>query len=212
MTLPSGPARTLVADPPWRFGDTLGAHRGTTHGWRTPYGMARGAEAHYETMDAWDIAKFELPPLAPDCRLFLWRVAAMQVEALTVLSAWGFTAKAELVWVKMDKAGAFRLGMGRQVRNIHEVCLIGVRGRIPSLAKDQPSVFFAPPPKANGQIIHSAKPDAFFGVVERISPGPYVELFSRRERPGWTCLGNEVASLAEQKGPLFGAGFEGERA
>lgn len=41
-----------------------------------------------------------------DSRLFLWRVGAMQDEALAVIKAWGFTLKAELVWIKTTLAGA----------------------------------------------------------------------------------------------------------
>lgn len=39
---------------------------------------------------------------------------------------------------------------------------------------------------------HSEKPDTFFKTVETLYNGPYVELFSRKQRDGWTCLGNEV--------------------
>jgi len=186
------PFRTIIADCPWRFADTLGAN--TPHGWRGEYAFGRGAERHYRTMDAWDIAKFPLPPLAPDCRLFLWRVAAMQPEALTVASAWGFVVKAELVWLKMAKTGAVNIGMGHNVRNAHEVCLIGTKGSPDRLAKDVPSFFFAP------RGAHSSKPEEFYRIVERLSPGPYVELFARRTRPGWECLGNEVEAV---EGPLF---------
>lgn len=175
------PFRTIVADAPWRFADALP-------------GDGRGAVKHYPTMDAWDIAKFPLPPLAPDCRLFIWRVAAMQPEALTVASAWGFVVKSELVWIKMTKTGAVEMGMGYQVRNAHEVCLIGVKGRPERLSKSEPSFFFAP----RGE--HSVKPEEFYRIVKAVSPGPYVELFARRTRPGWTCLGNEVEPV---EGPLF---------
>lgn len=37
---------------------------------------------------------------------------------------------------------------------------------------------------------HSAKPDAFGDLVERVSPGPYVELFCRRPRLGWDHWGH----------------------
>lgn len=44
-----------------------------------------------------------------------------------------------------------------------------------------------------GDYIHSAKPEEFYAkVVERMCRGPYVELFARRTRPGWTTLGNQV--------------------
>ncbi|HYE91189.1 MAG TPA: MT-A70 family methyltransferase, partial [Terriglobales bacterium] len=165
----------LVADPPWQFGDKLP-------------GPGRGAEKHYACMPAYEIGGFELPPIADDALLFLWRVAAMQNEALAVAEHWGFTIKAELIWRKVGANGAPRIGMGRYVRNAHETCLIGARGKAAKLIQHHgvPSVFDAP----RGQ--HSAKPDAFYDIVEKLAPGPYVELFARRQRAGWTCLGNEV--------------------
>lgn len=182
--------RTLVADPPWPFRDRLP-------------GKGRGAEKHYRVLPLHEIQRFPLPELAEDCRLFLWRVASMQDEALAVMRAWGFTPKAELVWVKpaakrhaqrIETADRgwweeppLRLGMGRQVRNTHEVCLIGVRGRPEQVSKSQPSVIFAP---RSSQ--HSEKPEEFYQAVERLSPGPYVELFGRRRRAGWFVFGDEL--------------------
>lgn len=44
---------------------------------------------------------------------------------------------------------------------------------------------------------HSAKPEAFLDLVEQVSPGPYVELFARRDRLGWDTWGNESLGTAE---------------
>lgn len=170
----------VVADPPWKFSDNLP-------------GRARGAAKHYPCLDLEDIERFALPELAPDCLLFLWRVASMQPEALRVMSAWGFGApKSEIVWVKLRKdadPGSPLIGMGRYVRNAHETCLIGAMGRGLRMIEDHgvPSVIQAP------RGIHSAKPDAFYGLVDRLCPSASkVELFARRHRPGWTCIGDEL--------------------
>ena len=171
--------KTIVADPPWKFGDKLP-------------GPKRGAESHYDVMSNADICNFELPPLADDCRLFLWRVSSMQQEALDVMSAWGFTLKTELVWCKRTKNDKRWFGMGRTLRAEHETCLIGVRGKPEVLNRSTRSIldgaFDAKVPGGK----HSAKPEEFFDLVEGLSPGPYVELFARRQRPGWVCLGNEL--------------------
>lgn len=167
-------ARVLVADPPWPFRDKLP-------------GPGRGAIKHYRCMSLAEICTFALPPLAPDCWLFLWRVASMQLESLAVARAWGFDAKAELVWRKIGKSGRLRIGMGRTVRNAHETCLVCKRGRPERASASVPSVFDAP------RTEHSAKPDRFYELVEEFSSGPYVELFARRQRPGWTCLGDELS-------------------
>ena len=39
---------------------------------------------------------------------------------------------------------------------------------------------------------HSSKPEAFLDLVEQVSPGPYLELFARRQRLGWDTWGNEA--------------------
>lgn len=163
----------LIADPPWRFGDKLP-------------GTSRGAERNYPTLSWQEIAKFPLPPLADDAHLFLWRVAAMQVEALHVVSAWGFTVKTEIVWCKQTSTGARWFGMGRHVRAEHEICLVATRGRPKVRSRSVRSTFAAP------VVGHSAKPDAFYALVEELV-GPGVELFARRQRPGWQCYGDELA-------------------
>jgi N6-adenosine-specific RNA methylase IME4 len=167
------PAAVLVADPPWRFKDTLP-------------GKGRGAAKHYPTMTAKDLERFPLPPLADDALLCFWRVAAMQQEALDIIEAWGFTLKSELVWQKTTSGGRLHFGMGRIVRAAHEVCLLATRGRFKVADRAVRSTFDAPVGR------HSAKPDRFYRIVERLSPGPYAELFARRPRAGWSCYGNEI--------------------
>lgn len=174
------PARCIVADPPWSFSD------------RCP-GRGRGAAKHYSTMTTRDLCRLALPPIADDALLFLWRVAAMPGDALRVCEAWGFEGKSEIVWVKTSSSSAplaassrLAFGMGHYVRAAHEVCIIARRGRGAVANRSTRSVFFAP------RGAHSAKPECFYDLVEQLAPGPHVELFARRQRPGWLCLGNEA--------------------
>jgi N6-adenosine-specific RNA methylase IME4 len=170
-------ARVLVADPPWKFGDSLP-------------GKKRGAAKHYPCMPVigyGSISRFPLPPLEDNAVLFLWRVAAMQNEAVIVAMNWGFVVKAELIWLKQTKTGKRHFGMGRQFRNEHESCLVATRGRVTPKVKNVCSTFTA------SAGAHSAKPDEFYEIVERMYDGPYVELFARRQREGWSCYGNELA-------------------
>lgn len=175
------PFRVVVADPAWRFDDKLP-------------GPGRGAEKHYATMSVDEICRLVLPPLHDDCHLFLWRVAAMVEEAYDVARAWGFTPKSEIVWRKLTVNGKRWFGMGNHVRMEHETAIIATRGRPKVVDRttrsvfdaDEPSLFSAPAGE------HSAKPDEFYAIVERLCAGPRVELFARRERPGWTCLGDQV--------------------
>lgn len=171
-------ARVLVADPPWQFDDDLP-------------GDLRGASSHYDTLDLAGIKAFPLPALEEDAILFLWRVASMPEEALAVCRAWGFTPKTEAVWVKTaapkpDQPIRLAFGMGRYTRAAHETCLIATRGRPKVRDRGVRSVFFAP------RGAHSAKPDAFYALVERLADGPFAELFARRAREGWIQYGNEL--------------------
>lgn len=180
-------ATTLVVDAPWRFKDTLP-------------GAKRGAAKHYRTMSVEDLVNLHLPPIADDAVMFFWRVASMQEEALRVVRAWGFTIKSEIVWVKTSgeverdaddgiiPKGRLAFGMGRTVRNCHETALVCVRGAGTKLVRhhSQRSVFFAPVGR------HSEKPAEFFRLVERLTPGPRVELFARTARRGWFAFGDEV--------------------
>jgi N6-adenosine-specific RNA methylase IME4 len=107
--------RVIVADPPWPFRDQLP-------------GNGRGAIAHYNLMSIVEIMAFPLPLLYESSILFLWRVAAMQREAMAVIDAWDFELKTEIVWKKLTPNGKRFFGMGRIVRAEHEVCLVATSG------------------------------------------------------------------------------------
>lgn len=174
----AAPFRVVCADPPWTFNDRLP-------------GQSRGAAKNYACLSVEDICRFALPPIADDAWLFLWRVSAMVEEAYQVARAWGFTPKSELVWEKFTTGWKPHFGMGRYVRASHETCIIATRGRVVPASKSIRSRFAAQVGR------HSEKPEEFFGIVEALTGGgPYVELFSRRQRPGWTCLGDEVEGAA----------------
>lgn len=181
------PFRVIVADPPWAPADSLGK---------------RGAAANYNVMRFEDICMLQLPPIADDAILFLWRLASMQEEAFAVAHMWGFDVKTEIVWAKRNKQllvdeedwteDDLAFGMGRSVRGAHETCLICTRGKYTKLIKNHSirSVFTAPIGK------HSEKPDKFFDIVESLvdGEGPFLELFSRRQRAGWHCIGDALGT------------------
>lgn len=183
--------RVIAADPAWKFGDKLP-------------GNGRGAEKHYNVMTTEQICMLDLPPIDDDAILFLWRVAGMQEDALAVMHMWGFTLKSELVWVKTKNGVIIEddtpldetelaFGMGHYTRHCHEVCLIGTRGKAASRVmknRSVRSVFFAEREE------HSKKPEKFFELVEQMTggEGPYLELFSRKQRPNWTCIGSDLGT------------------
>ena len=172
--------RVLVADPPWRFKDSLP-------------GPKRGASSHYGCLTTADLCNFPLPPLTADATLVLWRVAAMVEDAYKVVRAWGFVPKSELVWVKTTKTGKRHFGMGHYVRAEHECAIIATRGSPKPFRRSTRSVFTAPVGR------HSPKPDAFYELVAETWTGPYAELFARRRRgPEWSCFGNELPDVGAE--------------
>jgi N6-adenosine-specific RNA methylase IME4 len=168
---PTHSFRTILADPPW---DVL--QRG-----------GRGADRHYSVMTVEAIAALPVRKLAStDAHLWLWVTNATLFSGQVVMAAWGFTYRSCLTWVKPG------LGLGSYyLRNNTEHLLLGTKGRAPVLFRSQPTWLFAPKQD------HSHKPEEQYAVIERCSPGPYLELFARRKRPGWQVWGNEVASDVE---------------
>lgn len=169
----------LVADPPWKFGDAIQGERGASH--------------KYPCMPVDQIARFEIPDMAERSILFMWRVAAMQEEALFVCKAWGFRPYSEIVWHKTTKTGKTHFGMGHVVRASHECCLIGVRGRrLPPATLAERSIITGLVRK------HSEKPEEFYTLIERLYPDALKhELFARRVRDGWTQGGNQLGSITD---------------
>jgi N6-adenosine-specific RNA methylase IME4 len=184
--------RVVCADPAWQFSDRIGS---------------RGADANYVTMNVDDLCgEFDLPPIADSAYLFCWRVSAMVEEAYRVVRAWGFVPKSEIVWRKLTKNGKPWFGMGHHVRTAHETCIVATRGKAHPKSRSIRSVFEAPVPcDVNGKPIHSAKPEEFYAMIEQLCDGPYCELFARRFRPGWTCLGNELPEQSLPSGAAIAA-------
>ena len=146
----------------------------------------RGAEQHYPLMTLDRIKAMPISQLAADdAHLWLWVTNATLRDGYDVAEAWGFTVRSPLTWVK------FRLGLGNYLRNATEHLLFATRGRAPVNFRSQPTWINAPVQD------HSHKPEEQYALIERVSPGPYLELFARR-RPAttadWSVWGNEVAS------------------
>lgn len=126
--------------------------------------------------------------LAPSAYLFLWSPAALLCRAMTVVEAWGFEYKTCAVWVKPRDRG-----MGSYFRTHHELLLLGVSAQSPKFHGKPDSVIEAP----RGR--HSEKPDIFHTVIERAVPGPYLELFGRKKRDGWTVVGDQIVDVDQHQ-------------
>lgn len=173
--IPDGVFATITADPPWKYGNT--ATRGA-------------AEDHYPTLSVEELCalnvdgRYVYECAGDNAHLYLWTTNGFLRESFDVLDAWGFIYKTTLTWVKPQ------LGIGNYFRGGTEHVLFGVRGSLAVLDSNQPNWFQV----ERGR--HSQKPDRFYELVERVSPGPYLELFARRDmfgaRAGWTPWGNEA--------------------
>ena len=130
--------------------------------------------------------------------LYLWVPNALLPAGLEVMAAWGFTYKSNLVWHKVrEDGGSDRRGCGFYFRNVTEMLLFGVRGkkaRTLDPGRSQVNLI------ATRKREHSRKPDEFYPLIEACSPGPYIELFARNQRPGWVSWGNEVENRVSQAG------------
>jgi N6-adenosine-specific RNA methylase IME4 len=159
--------RCIYADPPWAYSNQ--ETRAST-------------DNHYGTMTVAQICDEPVLELAADdAHLHLWTTNAFLFDARQVLTAWGFEYRSCFVWVKPQ------IGIGNYWRVSHEFLLLGVRGKATNfLANDQ---------RSWGQFdrtSHSRKPKEVRAMVERVSPGPYLEMYGRERLPGWVVYGNQI--------------------
>lgn len=177
--LPAGPFGCILADPPWAFRSYGGDDLAPTQG-----------EQPYSVMQLDDIKALPVVNVvARDALLFLWTVSHLQQAALDVGRAWGFEpVSIAFIWDKR------RIGMGYWVRQEAEVCHLFKRGHPKRLNKDVRQMLFQPPRE------HSRKPDEQYERIERLVGGPYLEMFARQSRPGWSSWGNETAKFDEHVG------------
>lgn len=172
--------RTVVADPPWQFQNRTG----------------KVAPEHkrlnrYPTMNLDDIKKFPVSEVVADkAHLYLWVPNALLPEGLEVLKAWGFEYKTNIIWEKVRKDGfPDGRGVGFYFRNVTEILLFGVKGdnnRTLDPARSQVNLV------RSMKREHSRKPDEMIDIIQSCSPGPYLEMFARGHRDGWTLWGNQA--------------------
>lgn len=137
-----------------------------------------------------EIMELPIPQcVLPQSHLYLWVPNALILEGLEVMRRWGFVYKTNLVWYKVRRdGGPDGRGVGFYFRNVTELVLFGVRGHMRTLALGRRQVNVLQSRKRG----HSRKPDELYRIIEDCSPGPYLELFARYQRPGWHQWGDEI--------------------
>jgi len=169
---------TILADPPWQFTNRTGKvapeHRRLSR---------------YTTLTLAEICEIPVADAAADqSHLYLWVPNALLPDGLAVMRAWGFTYKTNIVWHKVRKdGGPDGRGVGFYFRNTTELILFGIKGKIRTLAPGRSQVNIIKSMKQE----HSRKPDEQYRIIEECSPGPYLELFARGKRKGWTLWGDQ---------------------
>lgn len=158
--------RTLYVDPPWSYGNN---------------GTRAAARNHYKTLDRTLLQMLPVDRLADEnAHLHLWTTNAFIEDALILMREWGFSYKSCFVWTKPQ------MGLGNYWRVGHELLLFGMKGKLPFGSRRIKSWVTLPRTK------HSAKPEEIRKLVEIVSPEPRLELFARRQSPGWTAWGNQL--------------------
>ena len=170
----------IMADPPWRFTNRTGK-----------VAPEHKRLSRYPTMTVEDICALPVAEYLEDrAHCYMWVPNALLPDGLKVLDAWGFEYKSNIVWHKIRKdGGSDGRGVGFYFRNVTEILLFGVRGK---------NVRTLPPGRRQVNMLqtrkreHSRKPDEQYGLIESCSWGPYLELFGRGQRDGWTVWGNQA--------------------
>jgi len=172
LSPPAGKYRVIYADPPWQYNNSS---------------FTTSAEGQYPTMSTEEICNLPVKDLADDnAVLFLWVTNPLLEDALKVCKAWGFDYKTNFVWVKNQHTGGFYC-FGQ-----HELLFIATKGSmLPKTGSLHSSVVNA------SRREHSRKPDEFYGIIEAMYDGPYIELFARNKREGWDGWGVDYGLFSE---------------
>lgn len=178
--------RVIYADPPWSYKTFSKPKEGTV-----PH---RSAEEPYKTMAREELLALPVDELAhPEgCVLHMWTISSHVDQAFELAAEWGFTFKSlSFIWVKTCKGDPEKpkMGMGKWLRQEAEVCLLFTRGKPKRDYAGVRQVHMEPARE------HSRKPDEFMDRIERLSAGPYLEMFSRSSRGNWDAMGNETGKF-----------------
>lgn len=183
-------AGVVLADCPWHF-ETFSAK-----------GEGRSPQAHYQTMSIEMLKALPVASIAADdCALFFWAIAPLLPQAIEIGEAWGFQYKTvAFTWAKLvatrNKPSMlldirddyhWHLGTGYYTRANPEYCLLFTRGKVKRKSRSVRQLVVEPVAE------HSRKPDEIHKRIEQlIVCEQRVELFARRKRAGWRCLGNGI--------------------
>ncbi len=170
IPIPDTQAQTIVIDPPWDRADEGDVDQ-----------LGRG-QPTYSMMSFDELMELSVGDKATEnAHLYLWITNRSLPKGFPLLAKWGFRYITCLTWCKPS------FGIGNYFRGQTEHILFGIRGSLPLLRQDVGTWF-----QWDRGNKHSAKSEEFYQLVETCSPGPWMDLFARRKRPGWICWGAEL--------------------
>jgi len=169
----------ILADPPWPYDSARMAQKENKDKFKKV-----GVNDEYTTMSMEEMCSLPIKNIrAKNCILYLWATGPKLPEAFELMKAWGFKySTMAFVWDKrIPNPGWYSCS---QV----EYVLVGKKGKCPKRAKTNTKQFLT-----EARTKHSKKPEA---IQDRIDDHwvdcEKLELFARRYRPGWDCLGLEL--------------------
>ncbi len=185
LVIPHGGFRTIVADPPWRYGKWGSASDSQTARKKFPNGQwNKEFDLPYSYMSVEEIAALPVDICASeDCDLYLWTTQKYLPDAFGVMKAWGFKYCQTLTWCKTPRG----TGQGGLFCPTTEFLILGRKGRMPKKSRIDSTWW-----NVKRTATHSTKPEFFQDLIETVSDRPRLEMFARRQRDGWTVWGNEV--------------------
>lgn len=183
----------IYADPPWKMkaGRPFGKYKKEEGKQVFNFSSNTARELPYPAMTIDEICALNVKSLSADnCHLYMWVPNKYLLEAGKVLDAWGFKYSTTLTWIKKPMGG----GLGGTFRITTEFMIFATKGKVNSKRHVIGTWFDFKREYKNGFPCHSKKPHPFYGLIESVSYGPYLELFAREQREGWSVFGNEVAN------------------
>jgi N6-adenosine-specific RNA methylase IME4 len=187
----------IYADPPW---DVKGAGR-AFNGYKMENGVqifncnnSKSRDLSFNTMAVSEISSLRVADMSSDnAHLYIWATNSHLPFVFDVIKNWGFKYSTTLVWAKNSMGG----GLGGSFRITTEFLVFARKGSLKTKSTTNRTWFNVKRQYENGYPKHSKKPYFFHELIEKTSPGPYLELFAREQRAGWDVFGNQVENSIE---------------
>jgi N6-adenosine-specific RNA methylase IME4 len=172
--LPSGPFGLIYGDYPWHY-DNSDQHEGS-----------RG-HLPYPTMELDEVAAHALEVAkraAKHCVIALWSTNLYITRMDQVIQAFGAERRTVFTWPKP------KFGVGGWGRGQTEHLVIASIGDPVHTLNEVSTLLPSWQPAHSRE--HSSKPAEVAALLRKHCSGPFLELFGREEREGWTVWGAEV--------------------